>query len=389
MMHSFLPRLRTLCAALFRRYSDGMGEALRQQRHRRLAVLGLCAAAALTTGFWANTPERGRGVSAIRMRIDFSALPEVPPLERTKRAASPRLANFMGVSPLSPGRTYFRATIRDVARGGGDADESFAGMKSSPSFMDTLFSMEHIAGMEPDLAIPRWQGSGLLAAQREKWNADDTWIYGDGTLPANECPLPSSTSVAEDLRRLLFKMSLPITPESLTSRSEKYTGMVESAAKRFGLTPQLIYGIMRTESSFNPFAVSNAGALGLMQLVPDTAATEVHNYLGRAGNPTRTLLFDPQNNIEYGSAYLHLLATRYFSLVSNQTSRELCVIAAYNAGPGAVLRLFDTNKDAAIVAINALSPEELFTRLAKDMPAEETRQYIGKVLANSNAYPGG
>ncbi len=383
-----LPLFRISRLFAFRRDADGTREGGRHTFHRRSAVLGLCLVAALTMGFWANSPERGRGVSAIRMRVDFTAMPKPRFAAQSTTMPLLRSSALTGISSLALDRAYFRATIRDVVKSGFGSDEFLATGRQQSSFMDALFSMDRIDAIEPDLIIPRWQFDDNTTGRNDEWNTGAEWIDGGNPLPANECLLPQENGTADDLRRLLFRMALPVTPESLAVRSEKYTGLVEKSAKRFGLSPQLIYGIMRAESSFNPFAVSNAGALGLMQLVPDTAAAEVHNYFGREGNPTRALLFDPQNNIEYGSAYLHLLSTRYFSPVGNRASRELCVIAAYNAGPGAVLRLFDANKDAAMAAINTLTPEELYLRLARDMPSEETRHYVGKVLANFNTYPG-
>lgn len=387
-----ITRLRRTLHRTLRRISDGARHC-RIPCPRRAAVLALCLVAALTTGFWANTTERGRGVSAIRMRIDFKALPPASPELR-----NPSHATFTAFDyPLLPHtRAHFRATVRDVRKGPGPKNATVDKHRDTGarSFMDALFSLDAIADMQPETSV-LWPGDEMSLSRDGDWmtNANRSarahWIFGNLAGNSNECLLPADGGVTEDMHRLLLRMRLPVGPESLAGRPERYAGMIEPVAKRFGLSPRLIYGIMRTESSFNPFAVSNAGALGLMQLVPDTAAAEVHSYLGREGSPTRSLLFDPRQNIEYGGAYLHLLATRYFPQVHNRISRELCVIAAYNAGPGSVLRLFDPNRDAALAAINMLTPEEVYTRLIRDMPSEETRQYVGKVLSALNTYSGG
>ena len=79
----------------------------------------------------------------------------------------------------------------------------------------------------------------------------------------------------------------------------------------------LVHAVLMAESAGNPSAISSAGAQGLMQLMPGTAAG-----CGIA-NP-----FDPTQNVECGTSYLHSLLVRYHSNVR-------LAVAAYNAGPGA------------------------------------------------------
>ncbi|MDL2314579.1 transglycosylase SLT domain-containing protein [Desulfovibrio sp. OttesenSCG-928-C14] len=171
------------------------------------------------------------------------------------------------------------------------------------------------------------------------------------------------------------------------AQAAKYSGYVERYSTRYALSPSLIYAIMRIESSFNPNAVSVANALGLMQVVPQTAGGEVHAYLhGKSGIPARETLFTPEQNIQYGTTYLHLLNNRHFKEVQNHLSRELCIIAAYNGGPGSVYRVFDRDREKAIAKINKLSPEELFSTLVRDLPAQETRDYVVKVVEARNRF---
>lgn len=99
-----------------------------------------------------------------------------------------------------------------------------------------------------------------------------------------------------------------------------YEGLIVEAARRFRLDPNLIRAVIRAESAFNPFAVSRAGALGLMQLMP-----EVAEELG-VTDP-----FDPRENIFGGSLYLRRLLDHHHGNI------ELAV-ASYNAGPTAVRR---------------------------------------------------
>jgi peptidoglycan lytic transglycosylase len=95
-------------------------------------------------------------------------------------------------------------------------------------------------------------------------------------------------------------------------------------AERNNLDPLLVIALIRCESSFNNYAVSDVGAMGLMQVMPDTGlylADKAGFRLGRSTN-----LFDAETNIELGTAYLADLIQRFGSLEH--------ALVAYNAGPG-------------------------------------------------------
>ncbi len=99
--------------------------------------------------------------------------------------------------------------------------------------------------------------------------------------------------------------------DHLDIRARKFRAQVEASATRFAISRNLVYAIMKVESDFNPFAVSSAMAIGLMQVVQKTAGSDVYRFLhGKAGIPSRDTLFQPITNITYGTAYLHLLDTR-------------------------------------------------------------------------------
>src|SRR5580698_5118703 len=162
--------------------------------------------------------------------------------------------------------------------------------------------------------------------------------------------------------------------------AERYRASVDKYAAQYNVSPSLVLAIMRTESNFNPFAVSGAPAYGLMQLVPTSGGRAAERRIsGTDQTPTSEYLLDPEHNIELGVAYLAVLSNDEFNTVTNQNSRDYCVIAAYNTGPRNVTRTFASDKAEAMTDINGLPPAALFDKLRTGLPSEETREYVVKV----------
>lgn len=175
-------------------------------------------------------------------------------------------------------------------------------------------------------------------------------------------------------------------------KAQKYLQPVRKYAKQYNVSPSLVLGVIKSESSFNPHAVSGAPAYGLMQLVPTSGGREAYR---RAKNqdiaPSTNYLFDPENNIELGAAYLSVLTYDQLDRVDDRTSRDYCVISAYNTGPSNVMRAFTDAKgkqrfEQGFQRINSLSPAQVFQTLREKLPYEETRNYLPTVNTNRKRY---
>jgi len=176
-------------------------------------------------------------------------------------------------------------------------------------------------------------------------------------------------------------VQIPMVKDHANIRVEKFKPFVQQYAKKHDISKNLIYAIIQTESNFNQFAVSGAGAIGLMQVVPASAGRDAYKYKkGKTWTPTKSYLFNAKNNIELGSAYLQLLNKKYLSGISNQISKEYCVISAYNTGSGNVLKIFSSNRTKATNIINSKKPSEIYSTLVKKLPYKETRRYLKKVV---------
>lgn len=99
-----------------------------------------------------------------------------------------------------------------------------------------------------------------------------------------------------------------------------FTEIVSRCASQFNLDEALIHAVIKAESDYNPRAVSNKGAMGVMQLIPETARDM------QVSDP-----FNPEDNIRGGSRYLRLMLDEFGGNLD-------LAIAAYNAGPNAVRR---------------------------------------------------
>jgi soluble lytic murein transglycosylase-like protein len=149
-----------------------------------------------------------------------------------------------------------------------------------------------------------------------------------------------------DQMQMGFNPSMSAAASS-TGSENQYDQYINASAKKYGVDPNLIKGMIKQESGFNQNAVSHCGAQGLMQLMPDTA-----RELGVQD------AFNPAQNIDGGAKYIRKMLDMFDGDLKK-------AVAAYNAGPGNVQKH------------NGIPP------------IEETQNYVVKVLGNYSSYRSG
>jgi soluble lytic murein transglycosylase-like protein len=179
----------------------------------------------------------------------------------------------------------------------------------------------------------------LLEAGLASLGMADVYVYKDsqGVLTFTNVPTHGG------YRRVIRE---GYTPSSARLAGDSYEDVIRLASDRHSVDADLIRAVIKVESDFNSSARSHKGAMGLMQLMPDTA--RLHNVLD---------VYDPSSNVDGGVRHLKLLLGRY------QGNLELS-LAAYNAGAGAV------EKHGGIP------------------PFAETRDYVRRVLNYYQTYRG-
>lgn len=144
-----------------------------------------------------------------------------------------------------------------------------------------------------------------------------------------------------------------------------HIAFVSDMAQEYGLDVYFVAAVTYAESEFDADAVSAKGAVGLMQIMPDTGAW-IAGHLGMEDFGS-DMLKDPQTNLRMGCWYLNYLAKRYDSDVR-------LTLCAYNAGPGTVDKWLG----------NPAYTHD--GKTLEQIPFEETRQYVDKVLDANEQY---
>lgn len=174
-----------------------------------------------------------------------------------------------------------------------------------------------LTGEMPGLGQGQQQTGGLTASSSMQpgstSNAMSSLQWLSMYLPQPSAPPTTYTSLANGSGGIL---GLPL--QTGTSVSNQVNSLINQASAKYGVPAELIHSVIQQESGFNTNAVSQAGAVGLMQLMPATWKSY------QVTNP-----YDPAQNIDAGTHYLSDLIHRF----NGNTNLAL---AAYNAGPAAV-----------------------------------------------------
>lgn len=213
-------------------------------------------------------------------------------------------------------------------------------------------------------------------------------MQGQSVLPAQFTQVSKQQAQVERRAdRTVVKVKLP--PAVGNDRASRMLPLAKAYAAQAGLSPALVMAIIHTESSFNPLARSPIPAFGLMQIVPTSAGRDITEYMhGEQQLLSADYLYDPDQNVQAGTIYLHLLNNRYFKDVRDTESRLYLAIAAYNTGPGNVSKaIANSNKlaDATRVA-NRMTARQIYDRLMANLPATETKNYLRKVTSRQKYY---
>ena len=145
---------------------------------------------------------------------------------------------------------------------------------------------------------------------------------------------------------------------------QDYSEYVEKYAKENNIDSLLIYAIIKAESNFDDDAVSNKGAMGLMQLMDETAKEVATNELMEYNS--EETLYNPEKNIQIG--------VKYFADLKEIFGNDAIAIAAYNAGMGTV----NSWIEEGIIKADGSDIENI--------PYKETNMYVRKILRDYNMY---
>ncbi len=253
----------------------------------------------------------------------------------TRAAQIEQLATKSAEGAAPSGEASFAAALEAASSAPGSAAEAGPAPEPIPS------SAPEVPGAEAEpIESLSYTGASISAASYAE-------AGGSASQPQTTASMASYAPAAAMMPGAAPLSSTETTPATTSSGSgaaAPYEALIQQAATRNGVEPALLHGLIEQESGFDPSAHSSAGALGLTQLMPSTAAS-----LG---------VTEPLNatqSIEGGARLLGELLHQFHGNVSD-------ALAAYNAGAGAV------------------------EQYGGVPPYPETQAYVSKVLANAQSY---
>ena len=196
--------------------------------------------------------------------------------------------------------------------------------------------------------MPLWAGEYVVLQNGFRLHADRHEISGDVARifdGSGVTELPSATIAAYEPEEIIAApepAKSTAAPPAAAPKTQTPSDMAAEMAKKYNLPASFVASVMKAESDFQTNALSPKGAIGLMQLMPETAR--------ELGVDPR----DPNQNADGGAQYLRQLLAKY----EGEPDQVLLALAAYNAGPAAVDRWHGVP------------------------PYKETREYILRVLKN-------
>ena len=200
---------------------------------------------------------------------------------------------------------------------------------------------------------------------------------------ANEAEKLEISKGSDQVKRDHYRVTFKLVNNFIKVRAEKLRPIIEIWARKYNLDTAFILAIIRQESSFNPRARSRVGAIGLMQIMPQFAGSEVMKAIsGKSSRPSLETLYDPRQNIMFGTTYLQIIRDEYFPEISEPTKRNYVMTASYNWGPHRIKTAINKGK-----LLLSATNEEIFSRLQIISPLE-TQEYLRKVKAYTEEFRG-
>jgi soluble lytic murein transglycosylase-like protein len=291
---------------------------------------------------------------------------------------------------LRAGGAYWAARS---ARARGDAGKAASHMRTAATFPDTFYGMiaerhgrlqteqAQAAARQGDIVPASYAGPSVelvrfIKAEPRAHRAVALAQIGRVSESSQELRAGLTLAKTPAERQQWTSLILMLNPQAATKLDDQpvvrtaapgdYPTPMLNPKSGFTLDKALVYAIVRQESRFNPLALSRAGAVGLMQLMPESAARAAGD--DKLKSDTRPLL-DPAFNLRVGQDYLSWLMERGVGYDLLRT------VAAYNGGPGMLQK-----------TTRMLGAEADTLLIIECLPALETRNYVEKVMAGYWTY---